>query len=260
MLNSDWLYNPDRILTGFGVLLAAISVLYFGREAILNLSPLVKSFVLVSLSAIFAISSFYVDDNGSKILSYVLSTVSYLTFLIYYIGRMSPSSETIFLLLGISGALFIFAGRNISGKNYEKQKIKKAIAAISIIIFGVIAVDTVSSEPAIDIEFSESVQIGEMPVKIGDVKVRNDYLLPQVYSIDNIEVCRSQREYRLRPEDYEADDGVVPGLSSKNVEYEISRNPREDEVSAQNLSVEVVDQCGEIENGTVQVSKHERLD
>lgn len=258
MINSDLFENPDRILTGFGVLLAAISVLYFGRETILDLSPLVKSFLLVAASTVFILSSFYIKESGPKVLTYILSTTSYLTFLIYFIGRMSPSSETIFLLLGLSGALFIFAGRKIGKTDYKKSDLKKAIIGIVIIVAAVVALDTVASEPVQTVQFDNSVEVGEAPVNIGFVRINNDYLLPQVYSVDDLDVCRDQREFRLRPVDFSERDGVISGSSSKNIQYEISRISREEDISTQSFQVEIVDECGDTDNSTIQIIEGQR--
>jgi hypothetical protein len=129
---------------------------------------------------------------------------------------------------------------------------------ITIISLGALAIDSTAPEPTQTVNFHESVELGVEPVEIGDVKVTNNYVLPQQYEINDFETCGDKREFRVSIVEYSESNGVISGLSSKNVEYEASKPFRHPEnASTEQLKLDVVDECGEDVNGTVQIKQRE---
>lgn len=234
--------NPDQLLTRFGIFLGVLAVFYFGREAIFNLTPLVKSLLLVTASAFFLGGSKLVEDSGTVVTLYLFSTVSYLTFLGYYILRMDPSTNTVFLLLGISGLIFAVIGKKIDEYELHREKARKTGAILLILSIALIAVDLNAPEVEYQVQFDDSIEIGEEEVEAGAVTVKNSYFLPQTYSADRVEACTAEdTRIRVMPESHSETSGIIDGRSEKVLNYELSRIPRAPEENSSTESFTVVE-------------------
>lgn len=219
--------DPDQLLTRFGIFLGVLAVFYFGREAIFNLTPLVKSLLLVTASAFFLGGSKLVEDSGTVVTLYLFSTVSYVTFLGYYVLRMNPSTNTVFLLLGISGLIFAVIGKKIDEYELHREKAKKTGAVLLVLSVALIAVDLNAPEVEYQIQFDNRVEIGEEPVKAGTLTVENSYFLPQAYSAERVESCTVENtRIRVMPESHSETSGIIDGRSEKTLDYEFIRSPR----------------------------------
>lgn len=256
MIREGWKKNPDKLLTRFGIFLGVLAVLYFGREAIFNLTPVAKSLLLVIASAFFLGGSKIVDEEGTVTAFYLFSALSYLTFLVYYIARLNPSSSTVFLLLAVSGAIFVLIGKKINEYEIHTEKAKKTGLLLLIATIGLIVVDLNAPDIEYETEFETSIQISESPVAAGTVTVKNSYVFPQTFNVDRIETCSTDdRRFRLNPEDHSDISGIIDGRSEKTVEYEIMDLPRESEnTSTETFSIVETDNCPENpEQGTVYI-------
>lgn len=255
--------NPDRLLTRFGIFLGVLAVVYFGREAIFDLTPLVKSFLLVVASAFFLGGSKLVDDSGTIAALYLFSAVSYLTFLVYYTLRMDPSTNTVFLLLAVSGIMFTVVGKKIDEYELDQNRAKKVGGVLLIATLVVMAVDLNAPEIEYETQFDDSVELAESPVEAGTLTVENSYILPQPYSADRLEAC-SVEEDRIRatPEDHSETSGIIDGRSEKSINYEISRIPRSSEnVTSETFTVVERDECpDEPEPGTIYIYQIPNID
>lgn len=241
--------EPDRVLTYFGVFLGAAAVLYFGWEAIIDLSPLAKSFLLVAASAMFLAGSKIVSED-TVFAMYVFSAVSYLTFIVYYTVSLEPSSRVVFLLLGISGALFILIGRRLEGYNPGEKRLKQFIAVLAAVSLVFIAVDTYSPEPVYELEIKEEVTVVNASSHIGAVKISNPYPLPQQYEF-NLRSCGNERVYHVSPRGTTTGtSGIIDGGESLRVNYTLMRIMREN-ATAETFRLEEVDSCPPPEEGTV---------
>ncbi|MFT4868344.1 MAG: hypothetical protein ACI9LV_000971 [Candidatus Nanohaloarchaea archaeon] len=255
--------NPDRLLTRFGIFLGILAVFYFGREAIFDLTPLVKSFLLVVASAFFLGGSKLVEDSGTVVALYLFSAVSYLTFLVYYTLRMDPSTNTVFLLLAVSGIIFTVIGKKIDEYKLDRNRAKKVGGVLLIATLVLMAVDLNAPEVEYETQFDDSVELGESPVEAGTLTVRNSYPLPQAYSADRMEAC-SVEETRIRvmPEDRSKTSGIIDGGSEKTLKYEISRIPRSSEnVTSESFTVVERAECpDEPEPGTIYIYQIPNID
>jgi hypothetical protein len=247
MIRQELKKNPDKLLTRFGIFLGVLAVLYFGREAIFNLTPVAKSLLLVISSAFFLGGSKIVDDDGTVTAFYLFSALSYLTFLVYYIARLDPSSSTVFLLLAVSAGIFILIGKKIDEYEFHEEKAKKTGLLLVIATIGLIAVDLNAPEVEYETDFETSIQISESPVTAGTVTVKNSYVFPQTFNIDRFETCSTdERRFRLNPEDHSDLSGIVDGLSEETVEYRIMELPREDgNTSPEAFSIVETEECPE---------------
>lgn len=247
--------EPDRLLTYFGVFLGALAVLYFGQEAILDLSPMVKSFLLVSASALFLTGSKKAGDRQTVLALYFFSAVSYLTFLVYYILRMNPSSNLVFLLLGASGAVFVIIGRNLSDYSPEPRKLKLFAYALIAVSLLVAVADTYAPEPAYTVQLEDDVMFGE---HAGTVTVSNPYFLPQFYSV-NLETCGDIRYTRVSPSNFGDTNGIVDGGAQLEINYTLRGAVHENQ-TRETYSLEHVETCGTPGNDTVQLVLREETD
>jgi len=239
--------NPNKILTGFGLFLGVLAVIYFGGEAILDLTPIAKSFLLIAGSGLFLLGSKLTDDRGSMTALYFFSAISYLTFMGYYTLRMNPSSTTVFLLLGISGLLFVLVGKKIESYRPEEEKLKKLGAGIVILSVTVIAVDLNGPEVQYQTDFRESIEVGQEPVNVGNITVQNSYFLPQIYDIDRVRTCSTEEtRTTLTIEERSENSGVIDGSSEKNVKY-IVRSVRrlEGNFTSEKYSIVTSENCPE---------------
>ncbi|MFT4893150.1 MAG: hypothetical protein ACI8Z7_000949 [Candidatus Nanohaloarchaea archaeon] len=240
--------NPDRLLTRFGIFLGVLAVFYFGREAIFDLTPLAKCALLVIGSAFFLGGSKLVDETSTVVALYLFSAVSYLTFLGYYTLRMDPSTNTVFLLLAVSGIIFTVIGKKIDEYEIERDRAKKVGGVLLVASLALIAVDLNAPEVEYKMQFENSIEIGESPVKAGNVTARNSYILPQTYSAERIETCSTdESRIRIMPEDRSKTSGIIDGLSEKSIEYEFNRIPRapEENATAETFTVVESNECPE---------------
>lgn len=247
MIRSKVQENPDKLLTHFGVFLGLLAVVYFGREAIFNLTPLVKSLLLVLASAFFLGGSKITEERSSIAILYFFSTVSYLTFLGYYTLRMKPSTNTVFLLLGISGLLFIVIGKKIGEYELHRENAKKTALVLLLISIALIAVDLNAPDVSYTTSFEETIQIGQEDVSVGSVTVENSYILPQTYSVDRVETCSSgDTRIAVTPKDHSKTSGIIDGQSEKTIEYIVRERIREEgESNVETYSLVSTDSCPE---------------
>lgn len=249
----SWLKDdPEEILTRFGVFLGVLSVLYFGREAILDLSPVAKSVLLVLSSVSFLLASRTVENRDARTYLYIFSGISYLTFLGYYGSVMEPETEILFLLLALSAIAFTLIGRKIEEFRIEQGQAIKACAAILVIVLAVLGFE--QSAPAVeyDLDLDEEVYLGEGGINVGSLNVRNSYMLPQTYDAPRYEACTDQElSLRLNTVDYSDTEGVVSGNSVKQIEYEIRRVlvDRDENNTPVRMEVVETDDCPEDRDG-----------
>src|SRR6056297_3307436 len=106
----DFDFKISNLLYIIGILLGIIAVVYFGREIIADLSPTIKSIVLLMAFPVFLASGDLIQKRILDKFFYIISVLSYLVFLWYISDTFSLGSNIIFLSLVISSLLFIVIG------------------------------------------------------------------------------------------------------------------------------------------------------
>ena len=176
----DFKIDESKLLYGLGAFLGIVAIIYFGHEIILDLSPTVKSFILLSSTVMFLGSAEYVKHGILKSSFYIFSAISYLSFLLYIFARFSFTSEQIFLILAASSAAFIGMGYLRSEKGYEvtRDQAKKVLGALMILVALAVVFDVVGAQPEYNLELNERVEVnaGE-EFEIGVLEIKNDFPL-----------------------------------------------------------------------------------
>lgn len=184
-------FDDSWFLYGTGALLGVISILYFGLELIFDLSPTVKSAVLISSSAAFLISG---ELTGSKLLRNsvnLLSGVAYLSFLIYVISRFGPSESSIFGLLAISSVIFTVMGylRSRKGVELGYESSKKLLAGLGVFLALVLVFDVTGAQPDYELELKEEVSVNNSEIVLGELTVENGFPLSRNIELPDYDGC-----------------------------------------------------------------------
>ncbi len=176
----DFKIDEAKLLYGLGAFLGIIAIIYFGHELILDLSPTVKSFILLSSTVMFLGAAEYVKHSILKSSFYIFSAFSYLSFLVYIFARFQFSSEQIFLILAASSAVFIGLGYLRSEKGYEvtQDQARKVLGAVMILVALAIVFDVTGSQPEYRLELHENIEVVEgEEFEIGVLEIQNKFHL-----------------------------------------------------------------------------------
>jgi hypothetical protein len=168
-------FDGSWFLYGTGALLGVISILYFGLELIFDLSPTVKSAVLICSSAAFLLSGELTDSKLLRNSVNLFSGVTYLSFLIYVILRFNPSETSIFGLLAISSVIFTVMGYLRSRKGFELALI---------LVF-----DVTGAQPEYEVELKEEVSVNNSEIVLGELKVVNRFPLSRNIELPDYDGC-----------------------------------------------------------------------
>jgi hypothetical protein len=176
----DFKIDESKLLYGLGAFLGIVAIIYFGHELILDLSPTIKSFILLSGTVMFLGAAEYVRQDILKSSFYIFSAFSYLSFLVYMFARFSFNSEQIFLILAASSAVFIGLGYLRSEKEYEvsRDQARKVLGAVMILVALAVVFDVLGAQPEYNLELHETVEVVEgEEFEIGMLEIQNDFLL-----------------------------------------------------------------------------------
>lgn len=187
----DFDFDSSYIIYGFGALLGIISIVYFGSEVILGLSPTVKSILLI-----FAFVLFFISGNRtSRFLSigfYMLSAASYVVFLFYMPSKFDFTTDQTFVLLALSSILFMALGYSMKqGKiSIGSNWFWTAAAIIIGLALALVVFDTLSAQPGYSLDLKESVSFGESrETEIGHLEIRNDFVFSRDVDMPNYRGC-----------------------------------------------------------------------
>lgn len=217
----DFDIDQSRVLYGLGGFLGVISILYFGQELILNLSPTIKSFILLLGTAGFLSAGEYVGHKTLKSSFYIFSAFSYLSFLVYTIFKFQLGSGSTFLLLAFSSAVFIGLGYLRSGKGYEmkRDRARFILSVVIAVVALVMVLDVVGPQPQYSLELEEEVEVVEgEEFQVGVLEIRNDFLLSRGVEVPTYRGCLGDTGYGgvyIRPE---IENDILGGSTVKRLE------------------------------------------
>ncbi|MDY6789496.1 MAG: hypothetical protein SVV03_06070 [Candidatus Nanohaloarchaea archaeon] len=192
MITMELDFDSSYIIYGFGALLGVISLVYFGSEVILELSPTIKSFLLLLGFAVFFISGSYTKTRFLSIGFYLLSAASYVVFLFYLPSKFDFSKDQTFILIALSSVLFMCLGYGLKqesiaiGKKWFKISITVLLAlGVAITIF-----DGMGARPtySLDLEDQTSLFKGEN-TKIGELTVKNEFMFSREIRMPSYRGC-----------------------------------------------------------------------
>ena len=253
-------WDGSKILYVVGGFLGIISIIYFGQELILNLSMAVKAFILFSTAAVFIEAAEYIQTGSLKAVSYILAGVSYLSMLLYIFGRFNFNSELTFLILAASSAAFTLLGYWKSEKNLKlgREKFKKFMALTGILVVTAIVFDVTGAQPETSVELKDSVKVvdGER-FSVGTLQVRNDFLLPRLIDVENIDGCLVSPEGMREGIYLDADfEDTIPGKTTveRNLTDTLYPSPEENATITGNYSIKSGDCRRNSENSTIYIT------
>ncbi|MFB6209363.1 MAG: hypothetical protein ABEJ56_04490 [Candidatus Nanohaloarchaea archaeon] len=184
--------DEPRLLYGLGALLGIFSIIYFGQQLIFELSPTIKSFILLVSSLMFLAAAEYSEHETLVSSLYFFTSFSYLSFLVYIFTRFNFSRETVFVSLAASSALFISLGYLKSERNLEIDPEKSRTLVMTLLLVIVVAVlfDVTGSQPEHSIELKESVKVDKPgSINVGSITVRNDFVFSRNLDIPEYSGC-----------------------------------------------------------------------
>ena len=209
-------------LYALGVIFGILTFIYFGVEVILNISPTLKSLLLLLGSfTLFAATGF--SRSGMKNMPlYILSASSYLVFTLYTLVRFELGSSLTFLLLAGSSAVFLGAAHLISEKGIELERRHARIAVpfLAALILAFFLYDLSGPRVEKELDLRENVTVDQENLVLGEVEISNEFLFSRVYEVEDYQVCFPGDERALiRMEDR---SGLLQGGESTSVELEMN--------------------------------------
>lgn len=229
----------------FAILFFIISVIYFSAEVVFQLSPLTKSFLLISMTSIIIAAGIKFSNKIWSILAYITGFISYIIFLSYSLAKFSPGREVVFASLLGSAILFSALGSLISKKKLKLdfKRFKIFAAAVLLIAGGLTAFDMTGPEADYNIQLEDSIQIQEGENQLGTVKVENRFLLPRDYEVPDYRACgpeNRRQDIHLDVASYETDSGTISGRETKKFGINYTAREmvvKEDENSERELAI-----------------------
>lgn len=260
----DYKIDESKLLYGLGAFLGIIAIIYFGHELILDLSPTIKSFILLSGTVMFLGAAEYVRHGFLKSSFYIFSAFSYLSFLVYMFSRFSFGSEQIFLILAASSAVFIGLGYLRSEKGYEitQDQAKKVLGAVVALVALAIVFDVVGAQPEYNLELNETVEVVEgEEVEIGVLEIKNQFPLSRNVDTPRFGGCIFFEEGQDGRNLYVSPDaeGIIEGSNTKRLPLtERVRSQRDQNVSVSGNYTVVNEECpSEPEEKTIYIHEGE---
>lgn len=260
----DFKIDEAKLLYGLGAFLGIIAIIYFGHELILDLSPTIKSFILLSGTVMFLGAAEYVKQGFLKSSFYIFSAFSYLSFLVYMFARFDFGSEQVFLILAASSAVFIGLGYIRSEKGYEitQDQAKKVLGAVIALVALAIVFDVVGAQPEYNLELKETVEVVEgEEVEIGVLEIQNSFPLSRNVDAPAFRGCvffeegKDGRNVYLHPDD----SGIIEGSTTERLPLtETVRSPHDQNVSVSGNYTVVNEECpSEPEERTIYIHEGE---
>lgn len=226
-------FNASTLLYIVGIVLGVVAVIYFGREIIADLSPTIKSILLLLGFPAFLGAGSLVRRRFLDKFFYILSIFSYLVFLWYIFDTFSLGTNKVFLALVISSILFIGMGYSW-GKGIELQgKWKKGLlAGLLILMVGLVSFDAVGPQPSYQLDLRERVsfqdawkneQTIEEGIPVGKLVVKNDFVFSRFTDHLHLNAClytpEKHADVYLRYSLY--DVRIIDGNSKKEVKISL---------------------------------------
>jgi hypothetical protein len=186
--------NSSTAFYALGTLFGLFSILYFSVEVILEISPAVKSAILLLASLTFFSATGLTSSRWRNIPLYFLASVSYLVFVAYTLLRFDFGPGLTFLILSGSSIAFLIAGYMVGEKELKvpEQKARYLLAAGAILMVGLFLFDLSGPQPEVQLQLRNSVNMthGE-ETALGTVRVTNPFVLPRGFEVPNYRACKN---------------------------------------------------------------------
>lgn len=212
-------FDSSTVLYTLGIIFGILSVIYFGVEVIVNISPTLKSAMLLLLSVALFSATGLTDSRLKDIPLYFISASSYLVFAAYTMLRFELSSALTFLLLAGSSALFLGGAYLVSEKGIKikRKHAKIVVPAILILMVGLFVFDLTGPQAESELKLEESVNMTQGEMDIGHVDVRNDFAFSRTFEVSNYRACLPEEDERIIVE-MEDRSGLIAGGATDEVD------------------------------------------
>ncbi len=230
----DFEFDSSYIIYGFGAILGVVSLVYFGSEIILGLSPTVKAILLILVFALFFISANY---NATGFLSksfYLLSAASYMVFLFYLPGRFDFTTDQTFALLAVSSVLFMLLGYYLKeGKIKINRKYFWIFTAIILALGAVLMpFDAYGAQPTYRLNLEDTVTLSENEESdLGTLTVENEFLFSREVEMPSYSACLHFSKTFDLPVYYRDRPGLIGGGESIQIDFGTSSRRALDELN-----------------------------
>lgn len=243
-----------------GMIFGLFTILYFGIEVILEISPAVKSAILFLASITFFSGTGLTDSKWGNIPLYFLASTSYLIFVGYTLLRFDFGSAATFLILAGSSTVFLAAGYLVGEKEIRipEKKAKYLVAAGLILIVGLFLFDLSGSQPEVSLQLRDSVNLtqGE-ETAVGTVTVSNSFVLPRAFEVPNYRACTQNSRVDIYTE---KEGDTVPGKQKVDINLKARYYvPETENLTGKVYQVRETGECIEKE-GQISVFKSYSLD
>lgn len=189
-MDVDW--DAGTVLYAFGAFLGVVTIAYFGRSLIFDLSPTVKALLLLAGSGAGLLTAQYQPRKPFSSAFNVLAVTAYLVFLAYTTLRFSFSTEETFALLAASSAVFLALGYLVREHGFTLDPGRARKALLVLVAVGVVltAFDVLGPQPTYDVALNDTVTVETGPqVVLGTVTVENPFLLSRDIDVPRFEGC-----------------------------------------------------------------------
>ena len=228
---TDFELDTSYALYIFAAIFFLVSIIYFGAEVVFQLSPVTKSYLLFSLTALIIGTGIWFAGGIKSTLTYLTGFLSYIVFLSDTLFRFEPGTEVVLGSLLGSAVLFAAVGRILSKEMVELSTKRFRIFIGFIVLSAALltAYDMSGPKPVYEFEFEEEVNIVEGPNRLGSVTVRNNFLITRSYDIPEYEACvydSGRDNLYIDVADYRTDSGLIAGSSEKSFDINYSASMR----------------------------------
>lgn len=246
----DW--DISQILYMVGVLFGVTSLIYFGRELILKLSPVIKSAVLFLIFGGFFAGAEYIPDRSTSKFLYLISASSYIVSFVYSVSKFNCTAEQIFFGLLISSVLFMGLGYlKGEGNELRKKNLKAALILITAAIIILLSFDIIGPRPNTNLELKETINTtNRIEIDLGKLKVSNNFLFTRNFEKPNYGACvhtPEERDLWVDVERKKGEQDTIKGNKKLNLNLQLNIPPRrkEDFEELGVLEVKKVEDCPE---------------
>lgn len=222
----DFDIDASDLLYIVGIVLAIVAVVYFSREIVADLSPTIKSALLLTAFPAFLVAGNLIHKRILDKFLYILSVLSYLVFLWYIFDTFDLGNNVIFLALITSSIVFIGMGYQWGkGVKIEEKWKRGILACLLIFAVGLFIFDVAGPQPSYELDLRERVSLEgawegekEQPIPIGNLVVKNNFLFSRYTDFPDLNACLytpEKHEIYLHYPRWEVD--IIAGKSTEQI-------------------------------------------
>lgn len=184
--------EAEDIMYGAALAAAFFTVAYFGFNTILSLSPVTKTFLLVSAAGIFLVAALYTREKLLETGFYINAVFAYAVGVFYSAGKLG-FSPVVMVSLGLTSvALLLFLGHTLSNPRFSPGNRQLRLAGTVLVFMFLLAgaADVMGPQTRQSLSLETAINItGEETVTVGSLVVQNEFVLPRELDIAEYSAC-----------------------------------------------------------------------